>query len=353
MKQIVHIIHRDKFTTRYINFMEYYIKDYQHLFITKEAEKELDVLNTNNVIYIQSYKSLLKDSNIRKNLEDSYKIIVTGIFGMEQYLYYLPKSILKKTYFHFWGGDFYIYRNQKGPVSQYRKWRLKGCIKKIAAAIMLVDGDYPQISSVLKINKKYFVAPMPDDPAKKIDYETYRNTEPKDSLKRILLGNSATDENQHIQMLETLSNLKNEKNIRIICPLSYGNETYRDIVIKKGKEIFGERFVPVVDYMDIEEYIKLLSTCDVGIFNNNRQQALGNIWILLRMGKKIYIRSDNSMWQHFENLGFKFFDATDILGLSMKELCNYNPTDRKHNLEVADSFNEERDISAWQKVFND
>lgn len=352
MKQIVHIVNRDKFTAGYINFMEYYMKDYSHLFITLKTDKELDVLDKNNVIYIGSYKCLIKNAAIKKSFIDAYKIIVTGIFGMEKYLVRYPDSILKKTYFQFWGGDFYMYRNHKGPMTQLRKYILKRCIKKIAANIMLVDGDCAQISNILKINKKYFVAPMPSDPTKKIDYDKYRNMEQADNKKRILIGNSSAPENQHIEMLEKLGYLK-EENINIICPLSYGDEIYREEVIKKGKDIFGDKFIPITDYMDIEEYHALLSTCDIGIFNNNRQQALGNIWILLRMGKKLYIRSDNSMWKHFKDLGFKIYDTIDIKEIPLEQLCFYDASERMYNLKTADFYDDEKDIAAWKKVLAD
>ncbi|MBD5134534.1 MAG: TDP-N-acetylfucosamine:lipid II N-acetylfucosaminyltransferase [Lachnospiraceae bacterium] len=353
MKQIVHIVNRDKFTAGYINFMEYYMKDYSHLFITLKTDKELDVLNINNVIYIESYKCLIRNGEIRKSFEDAYKIIGTGIFGMEKYLIRFPDSILKKTYFQFWGGDFYMYRNHKGPMTQLRKHILKSCIKKIAANIMLVDGDCIQISNILKIDKKYFVAPMPSDPTKKINYDMYRNMKHEDNKKRILVGNSSTPENQHIEMFEKLSYLKEEKDINIICPLSYGDENYREEVIRKGKDIFGNNFIPITEFMDIEKYHNLLSTCDIGIFNNNRQQALGNIWIMLRMGKKLYIRSDNSMWKHFKDLGFKLYDIADIQEISLEQLCFYDASDRMHNLETADSYNDEKDIAAWKKVLAD
>lgn len=353
MKQIVHIVNRDKFTAGYINFMEYYMKDYSHLFITLKTDKELEVLNKNNVIYIESYKCLIKNDEIRKSFADAYKIIGTGIFGMEKYLIRFPDSILNKTYLQFWGGDFYMYRNHKGPMTQLRKYTLKRCIKRIAANIMLVEGDYAQISNILKIGKKYFVAPMPSDPAKKIDYNIYRNIKSEDNKKRILIGNSSTPENQHIEIFEKLSYLRNEKDINIICPLSYGDENYREEVIKKGKDIFGNCFTPITEYMNIEMYHNLLSTCDIGIFNNNRQQALGNIWILLRMGKKLYIRRDNSMWKHFKDLGFRLYDIADIRKVPLEQLCFYDASDRMHNLQTVDLYNDEKDIEAWKKVLDD
>lgn len=52
---------------------------------------------------------------------------------------------------------------------------------------------------------------------------------------KILLGNSATNTNQHFQMLDILKKFSDE-NIEILCPLSYGNLEYGKQVEKIRKK---------------------------------------------------------------------------------------------------------------------
>jgi dTDP-N-acetylfucosamine:lipid II N-acetylfucosaminyltransferase len=40
---------------------------------------------------------------------------------------------------------------------------------------------------------------------------------------------------------------------------------------------------------------------DIGIFNHDKQQALGNIYTLLYLKKKVYLRDTISTWDHLKN----------------------------------------------------
>ena len=57
--------------------------------------------------------------------------------------------------------------------------------------------------------------------------------------------------------------------------------------------------------LKIENYNKKHANKDsieIAIFNNDRQQAMGNITALLGMKSKVFIRDDTSMWSNFSNL---------------------------------------------------
>lgn len=170
---------------------------------------------------------------------------------------------------------------------------------------------------------------------------------------RILLGNSATPTNQHIQALDSMAQYSNE-NIEIICPLSYGDEEYRSKVITYGQNIFGEKFKPVVDYMSPENYSRLLDSVQVAVFNHNRQQGTGNIEILSYLGKKLYIRSDTTTWQHYVVRDkCKFFDAIEIENLSFDRFVDMSEEDIQVNYIY---FRKIWDIdfvkSLWDDVMN-
>ena len=68
--------------------------------------------------------------------------------------------------------------------------------------------------------------------------------EPVHGTIKILLGNSATESNQHKEAFELLEKYKN-KNIKIYVPLSYGPEKYADEIEQLGMHIFGEKFIPM------------------------------------------------------------------------------------------------------------
>ncbi|MCW3167523.1 TDP-N-acetylfucosamine:lipid II N-acetylfucosaminyltransferase [Chryseobacterium sp. 09-1422] len=126
----------------------------------------------------------------------------------------------------------------------------------------------------------------------------------------ILLAHSAAETNNHLDCLEILKscNLSTQK---IISPLSYGgSKEYIGEVIQKGKEYFGERFVPLTERLSLEEYSKILSSCSVAMMNQRRQQAGGNLFHLIGSGIKVYLNKENGFYDYFVENGIKVFDIT-------------------------------------------
>ena len=125
----------------------------------------------------------------------------------------------------------------------------------------------------------------------------------------ILLGNSSSITNNHLEAIEFLSQYKNE-DVEIYCPLSYGDEGYGDIIQKKGEKIFRSKFIAVRKFMDRKDYYCLLNDVDVVFMNHRRTQAAGNIMAFLKMGKKIYMKPESTLFQLLEGSGIKIFTVS-------------------------------------------
>lgn len=142
---IVHIISRDKFTEDYIEFMKVRFPQYEHVFITNSYSLKStlsfmrEVTPSRNIYFYHNPKiisyvtaretrsnrlwSILKTLKINglwgrsskffnRVLEKSDFIIVSGLFGnVDDAMITWPDRILDKTYIHFWGGDFYDFRD--------------------------------------------------------------------------------------------------------------------------------------------------------------------------------------------------------------------------------------------------
>ncbi len=119
-----------------------------------------------------------------------------------------------------------------------------------------------------------------------------------------------------------------DDNIIIYCPLSYGIFLeYRDKVIKMGKDLFGEKFVPMTEFMKLDEYLFFINTIDLAIFNHKRQEAMGVILHLLYYGKVVYMNKNSTSFKSFKCRGFKVFD-NDLIktdGLFTKRDVYNNP----------------------------
>ncbi|MDE6432738.1 MAG: TDP-N-acetylfucosamine:lipid II N-acetylfucosaminyltransferase, partial [Lachnospiraceae bacterium] len=216
---------------------------------------------------MKSNWEILRNTELRKLLDKSVKIIISGLFDIRKLLFIAPTALLKKIYIQFWGGDFYFYRDCVALKTKVQKKLLESRIAKCAGVINLIEDDYVELCKIFPDHRRHFTACMPSDPKIKYDYVFYRKQlKNKDLPIRILVGNSATRENYQVEAFEVLKKYKDEK-IEIICPLSYGDEKYRDEVIEKGKQILGDKFVALTEFMEKDKYIELLATCDVAIFN--------------------------------------------------------------------------------------
>ena len=349
--EILHIVNSDKFTSAYINYMKMIMTEWRHTFIFLDNGLEISLVNSSNILRISSYKKLLTDMGVRKILNQSDKIIVSGVFGAENYLLLLTGKILKKTYFHFWGGDFYQFEDCKSFKKKLHKLILKECVKKCKGTIFLIDGEYQKFNKILKIEKEHMIAPVPNDPFNIIDYSKYWKLSNKSS-KRIIIGNSATESNMHLEAFKLLSKYR-ENEIEIWCPLSYGDEAYRKLIIDKGREIFGDAFHPILDFMDKEDYVSFLTTCSVAIFNNNRQQAMGNINALLYLVKKVFLRQDTSMWTSYLNKGYSIYPIEIIESIDADSFFNIDTEVILRNHEIASRYLLSKHRSnAWYSILS-
>ncbi|MCI8482536.1 MAG: TDP-N-acetylfucosamine:lipid II N-acetylfucosaminyltransferase [Clostridia bacterium] len=352
--KILHIICNDKFTSGYINFMLERMKDYEHKFIVLEGKYEIDLKRKeyyDKIIVIKEMQDIL-NKNYKKTMKSSDKIIVSGIFGFEKYLPFLSNRILSKMYLQFWGGDFYYYRNTKiFTKKNIYKILLHYCIKKCRGIINLIANDYKELCTIFPNKTKSYVAIMPIDPRRQYVYAT--SIRKKEETNYIIIGNSAAEENCHVEVFEMIKHLKDD-NIRIVCPLSYGNMDYAEEVIRIGKKIFQNKFEAITDYMEYEKYIKFLNKFQVGIFNNDRQQAMGNINALLRMGKKIYIREGTSMWEEYKNFGIQVFDINELKGNSLKQTFMMDDEIGQKNIQIMKKRDAEYldGYNCWKKVLD-
>ena len=112
----------------------------------------------------------------------------------------------------------------------------------------------------------------------------------------ILVGNSATPENNHLEIFEALERHVDLTNRKIIVPLNYGDEWYKERIISIGKYKFGDQFVPLTNFLPKDAYIELLQNCGYVFMNHLRQQALGTICIMMLKGAKIYMNHQSPLY---------------------------------------------------------
>lgn len=351
--QVLHIVNRDKFSSGYINFMKVYMTEYEHAFVLKKDGFELELVDSENVYFVDELYKMFSDNKVANLLKNAEKIIYTGVFSKRTVML-MPSRLIRKTYFHFWGGDFYCFRDEDVNVrDRLRRIVCYKQFKKCAGSVFLIDGEDKAFYEITGIKTKKFLAPMPSDPKNVIDLHNYCKAAQSGEKLRVLLGNSATKENCHKEALEKLSCYK-EENLEVICPLSYGDEKYGEEVMICGEEMLGDKFVPVTEFMAKEKYVELLSSCSVGIFNNDRQQAMGNINMLLGLGKKVFLRENTSMWDMYTGSGYAVFNINQVGNQPWNEFIAFDDESQKKNIQICDEIHSVKRVSdRWRTVFED
>ncbi|MFV0590525.1 MAG: TDP-N-acetylfucosamine:lipid II N-acetylfucosaminyltransferase [Draconibacterium sp.] len=131
--------------------------------------------------------------------------------------------------------------------------------------------------------------------------------QPINSGKNILVGNSASPVNNHLDTFQLLRSIQLDPDQKIIVPLSYGgDQKYIKTIIKQGRKYFGDHFLPITEFMPKEEYYKLLYSVGFGFFNSLRQHAMGNINLLIFLGAKVFLDKKNPAHSFYHKLKVNF-----------------------------------------------
>lgn len=134
----------------------------------------------------------------------------------------------------------------------------------------------------------------------------------------ILLGNSATAYNNH---LDAFDKIKTNK-FTLVVPLNYGDKSYRDIICKEGTALYGNKFKPIIDFLPFDEYEKLVSSCNTMIMYHIRQQGLGNIFLALFTGMRVYLNKKSITYDYLTSIGLRIYNLEDhieLLGIELEE----------------------------------
>ena len=154
--------------------------------------------------------------------------------------------------------------------------------------------------------------------------------------RNILVGNSATPTNNHLEAFERLRQLGDLEGRSIVVPLNYGDTKYADMVATVGRDMFGDALFAVREFMPNHEYVALLQSCSMVVMNHVRQQAIGNLLIAGLHGARLFLNRRNPAGRWLEAQGVL---VGDIDALTTEPLT---ATQRAANIAAIRSFSERR-----------
>lgn len=342
--KVLHVGTCDKFIPPFIQFIKENFKFEDHEFMLARGMSEGQLIDSPNITLAGNSKlsriNYYKQVVIKMHHAD--KIIIHSFldFRLVQILFFSP-WLLKKCYWVIWGVDLYTYKLHQHKENWERKeFFRRPVIKNMGHLVTYIPGDVELARKWYGAKGKYHECLMYlSNTYKALDVPSTQT-----GTINIQIGNSADSSNNHIEVLENLLPFKNE-NIKIYAPLSYGDKSHAKKVIAKGKELFGDKFTALTDFMPFEEYLQFLGTVDIAIFNHKRQQAMGNTITLLSLGKTVFIRSDTTQWQFFKEKKIKVYNSINLDFLDKKEHLD--------NIQkVKEYFSEENLINQLNLIFD-
>ncbi len=301
------------------------------------------------ILYMRNPKELTK---LYFGLKNSTKIFFHFLaYDPSLVFWAVNKHLLKHSTWVIWGNDLYSYhkRNNSIRTKIYEYFR-RIVIKNIAEIAALVKEDYDLTKKFYATNAKYRFAiySLP------VDFEGLDKNAVKcnDNTIRFLVGNSGDPSNLHFEALDLLSKFKND-DIEVICILSYGaTAEYQKAVIEYGTNIYGSKFKPICDYMNGETYGRLLSTINVAIMNHKRQQGLGNIFPLLYIGCKVFMRSDITSYQFFKRMECEIHDIYELSNYNINILSQHESHNNNKNI-IKQLLSRENCMAVWKNLLNE
>ena len=345
---ILHLARRSRIMYMYIDFINKNFDSDEHVFLFTGKSKVEELEKFDNVLYLKN------PVTIEKFLFKADKIIIHGLFNKKlNILLAFNPLFLKKSYWVLWGGDLYSYLKDDLSFKEklYDKTIRTFLIKNLKGIVTLVKGDYDIVKKYYLTNAGYYEGFYPIPVSEKVLRKFNVKEGKRDSVVKVLTGNSGSKENNYIDTFDKIARFKN-KNMEIYAVLSYGNQKeYINKVLNKGEELFGDKFKPVKKFMPIDEYYKFLTEIDIYISNHKRQQGLGNLYIMSFLGKKIYIRKDTSMWNFFKNeLGLTIYDIEILKDEEYKDFINFEYGE-ENSLKSKKLFENSYSKNIWEKIW--
>lgn len=306
MKKILHVCTDQK-------FIDFAITNFNTV---DNVQNDFFVIVKNELKYVKSENIIVESrwSFLAKLLLGKFKKYDAVIFHslgnqFKLFIKFLPKK-LKICWIGF-GFDYYDYSKlikgyaeKKGVRYFIEKYILNSSYQRINYFCPVLESEFLEASSRFNLNAEY------------IDWNYGSSDKVVEKLKdvyvngdAILIGNSAFETNNHIEIIDELVKINEER--EVIIPLSYGDNNYAEMIIAKLKST-SLNYTVLRDFLTQDEYFNILKRCAFVIMNHKRQQAAGNILIMLSLGAKVILDKENPLYSYFKQFGFKVFEKTEL-----------------------------------------
>jgi len=282
-----------------------------------EGKKDVDniIRYCNSADLVVIYDLNFIKSYIVNRIPSNVKIGWT-FFGYELYKR-MPETVYSKKSLSFlptyqnpnYSGLKYFYNQAKSSLKKIIFWQTTiekefyNAINRIDYFFLLSDYEYNFLKSFWPNLPLFFQAPATKYGDDNLSF-SYKTDD-------IIIGNNRSPYNNHLDVLDVISTIKNKNNIQFKMFLSYGpSKHYYKVVRERANEI---NEVGVIDeFLKMDEFENIYKKASAFVMNGYRQMAFGNIFMGLRNGVKVYLNSKNIYYHWLLKEGFLIYDVKDL-----------------------------------------
>ncbi len=249
--------------------------------------------------------------------ENFYGRLTLGVVRQNQSTMTIVKKSIKD--FLFWSGLYRIFLR-----------KLEVFFKRVGYFTTVVPTEEQLVRRLIGDKPKFLHFRYMTDGIKQINHSPVDLCGPVN----VLVGNSASLSNNHADVFDSLSRIKDVD--KVVSPLSYG--AYSEIIAQNGIKYLGDKFTPQMRYMPEMEYIDFLSQFPVMIFGMFRQQAVGNIVLGLKLGACLFLSSKNPVYRYLVENGIKVFKTEDLKGSLRPTIDSFAPFQAENIQRASELF---------------
>ncbi|KEJ92147.1 hypothetical protein EH55_05270 [Synergistes jonesii] len=324
-----------------------------------------ELAERDDILYLCEGGKLKKARYLYRLFSNADNIIIHGMF-----IGTLPVAILalfrkfhKKLAWIEWSGDIWLWKRDENCLKDKIINKLNHRIREVIPYIvMTAPTDEERFKSEFKTGAKcvYIALPTRRNGNSNDAIDAVRPPQkPEDSPIRIQIGHNMFQFNNHIKILDSLKKFADE-DIEIFIPMAYGDSglngqyggwEYVNMVKKKASRLFGEKLDLLTRVIPLDEYTAKLWNVDIAIFGSERICGAANIYMLIYMGKKVFLPGTSEYYKFFVDKGIKVFDTNKISEMTYEEFIK--PVENQDSSWVLDQYNQTLIRSQWDAFFKE
>jgi hypothetical protein len=284
-----------------------------------------------------------------EGLNNDEQVLFHGVFDMHIWKKLVFNPIVKRSSCVLWGGELYRHTKPGRSVKQRIVHVLHALvINRFKKVFALNPGDAQLAQQVLH-RKTVEVLPYP---LIGMQVQNAQNTPDfTEQPLKILVGNSASSSNNHIEALNKLAHLA-KHNIQIVMPLNYGGEPqYVENVINHANTLFTNKVNAITAMLSKAQYDTLLNDINVTVFAQQRQQGLYVAYAMLLMGKPLFLLGSTSSYSNLTALGFDVHKTETLAKLDFNALTLLASSQSNQNAHLmTQHFTEQALAPKWRDM---